>query len=533
MAGGRVMLGEVHDENAYAVGGVSGHAGLFSTAEDLARFCRAFMGGKIVKASTVDEMTRLGQVAVRPSQGLGWWLDSWTGDSWSGTSLGCLPSRGAAGMSGWTGTAVWMDRERGLFTILLGNTCHPSREGRHNDEFRRTFHMAVAKQFYGRPYPAHSGLDRLVYHDFEPLRGKRVGLLTHRAAVDQLGRHILDVFALAPDVKVATIFSPEHGLWGTAEAGEKVASEQGKVPVVSLYGDRTAPTAEELRGLDYLVVDLQDVGARYYTYIATMKACMGACAKARVPVMVLDRPNPLGGVVLEGPIAKDTTANVCCAPIPVRHGMTLGEMALYFKNTAFVGTNLQVVVNGADGWPRENLFNETSLPWVPPSPNMPTPETALIYVGTCLFEGTNLNEGRGTDTPFQRIGAPWLNAKKVLKRVREEAARGCRLEAVTYTPKAIPGKAASPVYKDEACEGIAIAVEKPLEVRAFTLALALLQAIRQEHPDKFEWKKNFDVLAGGDALRKRLEAGETAEAIVASYEEGLRAFAQGRPLKYE
>jgi uncharacterized protein YbbC (DUF1343 family)/CubicO group peptidase (beta-lactamase class C family) len=530
---GKLLRGEVHDENAYAVGGVSGHAGLFSNAGDLGRFCRGLLSGRLLKPETIEEMTRLGQVPFHPSQGLGWWLDSWTGDPRSGKSVGFLPVRAAFGMSGWTGTSLWMDRSSGRYVVLLSNTCHPSRAARDNDSLRRTFHTAVARRYYPGRFAAHTGLDRLVYEDFAALRGKRIGLLTHHAAVDQFGRHILDVLALAPDVFVQRLYSPEHGFQGTAEAGAKVASSRfGAVPVISLYGDRKAPSPEELESIDCFVVDLQDVGSRYYTYVATMKDCLAACARAGKPVLILDRPNPVGGEVLEGPIATVTDRAVCWGPVPVRHGMTLGELATFFALTEFAGARPEIRVSAADGWPRAHHFRQCDLPWVAPSPNMPSPETALLYVGTCLFEGTNLNEGRGTDTPFAIIGAPWLDAKKIVKAIAPEDAPGCRLLPVEYTPRAIAGKASNPVYRDQKCEGVRIEIRDPHAVRAFTLATALLTAIRREHGRQFEWKDSFDVLAGSDDLRRRIESGQSAAEIVAAYAPALEALSRQRPRLY-
>lgn len=293
------------------------------------------------------------------------------------------------------------------------------------------------------------------------------------------------------------------------------------------------PSAQELRGIDLFVVDLQDVGARYYTYMATMRQCMAACARAKKPVLILDRPNPVGGAILEGPIAVDTSSDVCCAAIPIRHGMTMGELGAFFLETDLKRSGLRLRVNLLDNWQPARLFTECALPWVPPSPNIPTPETALLYVGMCLFEGTNLNEGRGTDTPFAVVGAPWLDPAPVLDDVGDGAKTGCRLEAVSYTPKAIPGKASNPRYRDQVCQGIRIIVEAPREVRSFTLATALLLAIRERHPETFEWQPNFDVLAGGPDLRTRIEAGQSAPAIVADYEEALKTFDEKRPRFYD
>lgn len=526
---GRIMQGEVHDENAYAAGGVAGHAGLFSTAEDLARFCRAFLSGNLLAESTLDEIGVKGQVPSYPWQGLGWALDPW-----DTKTTGFLPSRRALGHTGWTGTSLWMDRDTGIFAILLSNTCHPSRSRRDNKTLRNTFYASVARALYPHRANTHAGLDRLLKERFYILRdSRRVALLTNHAAVDELGRHILDVFGLGPSHKLHVLYSPEHGIRGTYEAGATVASESGDVPVVSLYGKRKRPSRAELAEISYFLIDLQDIGSRYYTYMATMRECMAACAEAKKTVLVLDRPNPLGGVVLEGPVAEQTGSPVCCAPIPVRHGMTMGELAVFFLRQEFSKHKLSVYVQLLDSWRSDLFFQECAYPWVPPSPNIPTPLTALLYVGTCLFEGTNLNEGRGTETPFHVIGAPWLDAEGVIARLDAGDMGGCAVSPCRYTPRAIPGKASNPRYKDEECHGIRIHAGNLREVRAFTLVLALLRAIRKQHPRQFQWGPSFDVLAGGEKLRTWLEHDEPVADILARITPQLDAFAASRPRRYE
>ncbi|HRK33439.1 MAG TPA: DUF1343 domain-containing protein [Candidatus Hydrogenedentes bacterium] len=524
---GKVMIGQVHDENAYAVGGVAGHAGLFSTASDIARYARALLAGQILKLETVAAMAKVGATAAWPWQGLGWQLDAWPTKN-----FGFLPARDAMGHAGWTGTSVWIDRKANRFVILLSNTCHPSRDRRDNESLRKVFHTAVGKLYYPKSTNAHCGLDRLVREDFRDLRGKRVALLTHHAAVDQLGRHILDVFALAPNVKIVRLFSPEHGIRGQAEAGAAVSEQESKIPVVSLYGKRTAPLPDELAGVDVFVIDLQDVGARFYTYPATMKACLKACAAAKVPVLVLDRPNPIGGSILEGPLAASSDSMVCWGLVPVRHGMTMGEIALYLRDTELRDLTLSVSVNALDSWAPERLFSECSLPWIPPSPNIPTPETALIYSGTCLFEGCNVNEGRGTDAPFMQFGAPWVDSQRVLSAVPAAALAGVSIEAVSYTPKSIPGRAANPKYKEKGCHGLRIALHNAHAVRPFTTAIALIIALRDTHSDHFKWEKSFDVLAGGPQLREAIERGDSADKIVADAAAGIAAFNATRPTLY-
>lgn len=524
----RVMIGEVHDENAFAIGGVSGHAGLFAPAGDLAKFCRAILHGYLLPQKTLDEMTRLGQVPSYPWQGLGWKIDPWRCGS-----EGFLPSRAAMGHTGWTGTNIWIDRDSGVYAILLSNTCHPSRIKRDSKTLRQTFYAGIDAELRPQKVNAHSGLDRLVWEGFEALRGKRAAVLTNMAAVDQLGRPLLGVLGLDASVNIVRIFSPEHGLHGQAEAGKKVTSETARdIPVVSLYGEQKRPTREQLKDIDCFVIDLPDVGARFYTYPATMKACMAACAEAGKPVLVLDRPNPLGGAVLEGPIAAQPGSDVCWAPVPIRHGMTLGEIALYFKQTAFAKTKLDVQVCLADGWPRERLFEDCSLPWVPPSPNLPTPETALLYAGMCLFEGVNMNEGRGTETPFLTIGAPWLDADRTAAALSDAELPGCRLETIRYTPRAIPGKAEHPAYQNEACQGITVHVRDSYAVRSFTVAVALLSAIRRLHGTRLEWKPYFHVLAGGPWLHKQIKDGVPALDIAHGLEGDLAAFERHRPKLY-
>ena len=524
---GKVMQGEVHDEMAYAVGGVSGHAGLFSTTGDLAIFCRALLNGLLVAPETLREMTALGQVPSYPWQGLGWKMDPWM-DS----SEGFLPSRAAFGHTGWTGTNLWVDRDRGFFTILLSNTCHPSRQARDNRTLRTLVYTAVTQAHYPNQGNTHTGLDRLVWDGFDDVKGKRLGVLTNHAAVDQLNRPLLEVFRLNPAVNVARLFTPEHGFHGQAEAGEAVKTQQAPYPVTSLYGEAKEPSREELKGIDLFVVDLPDIGSRYYTYMATMKHALDACAKSGTPVLVLDRPNPLGGTVLEGAIARQVGAEVCSAPIPARHGMTLGELALFFQRTDKGLKGLRLAVCTADQWPRELTYSQYPLPWVAPSPNMPDAETALLYAGMCLFEGVNLNEGRGTETPFRLIGAPWLNAEAVLAGVPARMSSGCALERVVYTPQAIQGKASHPEYQDRACHGIRLHVTDPGAARPFGLAVALLGAIRKTHPEELEWRPFFDTLAGGAELRQRICQGESAEDLCEAWTGELGDFDRRRPKCY-
>ena len=524
----RVLVGEVHDENAFAVGGVSGHAGLFSTVDDLGIFCAALLKGKVLPNDVLDEMATLYHVPFYPWQGLGWKVDPWA----SGAE-GHLASRRAIGHTGWTGTSIWIDRDSGLYAVLLSNTCHPSRDHRDNPTLRKVFHAAVNAEYLPRRANIHVGLDRVIWDNYDAVAGKRIALLTHLAAVDELGRDPIGVLSLRPECAPRRVFTPEHGLSGSAEAGALVKGERAAVEVVSLYGEQKAPTKAQLADVDVFVVNLQDVGSRYYTYLATMKACLEACAAAGTPVLVLDRPNPLGGIDIEGPIAEQTDSLVCAAKIPVRHGMTLAEMAQFLQQTEPALKNLKLSAQLVDGWQRGLYWEALMFPWTAPSPNMPDAETALLYVGTCLFEGVNLNEGRGTDTPFQIFGAPWLDAEKVLARVPEALRTGATLTPVEYTPRSIPGKAASPVYMEQLCRGARIAITDRDAFRPFALTCAIVRAIREVHGEQLTFNKHFDKLAGGPALAKVLRSDASLADWLSGLQAELGAYDVARPRLYE
>ncbi len=524
----RVLKGEVHDERAFAMGGVAGHAGLFSTAPDLGLFCDALLSGRILKSATLDEMLRFGHVPSYPGQGIGWWLDPWT----SGSN-GYLPSRRAFGHTGFTGTSMWLDRDTGLYGVLLSNTVHPKREPRDNTSLRRTFYDGIMFSQYPKSTNAHGGIDYLYRVDYAPVREKRAAILTNQAATDMLGRPDLEVFDLEPGVTFKTVYTPEHGLRGQAEAGKSVASEKSAATtVISLYGKQKRPTKDELKGVQLFVIDLPDVGSRYYTYMATMKECLTACAESGVPVLVLDRPNPLGGTVLEGPVAKVFESAVCSAPIPARHGMTLGEIAQFFQRTVFEKSKLKLDIQNAENWRRELMHPACALPWTPPSPNLPSFESALAYAGICLFEGVNLNEGRGTETPFLIFGAPWTDNKALADAVDPALSAGFKLITRVYIPKPIPGKSENPEYNGKICKGILLEVADPNAARPFSLAVGLLAELVKRHKDQLQWKPNFDTLAGGPWLREQLQAGRAAADILAQSAAELTAFDTARPKLY-
>jgi uncharacterized protein YbbC (DUF1343 family) len=384
---------------------------------------------------------------------------------------------------------------------------------------RRAFLAAAAAPLASRRVPAATrievGLERVVGEEGAPLGGRRVGLLVHAASLTADGRHAIDALHRA-GVDIARLFGPEHGLRGRAAAGEKVSggfdAESG-LPLVSLYGEKTTPAAEDLRGLDALVVDLQDAGVRFYTYASTMLLALGAAADAGVEFVVLDRPNPLGGERVEGPVRDPAMPEslVSMAPGPLVHGLTLGEMATIANSRRAKPGRVRVVP--MRGWSRSMTWADTGRLWVNPSPNLRSAEAAMAYPGTCLLEATNVSEGRGTEAPFLTVGAPWVDPEKL---AREAATLGFALEQTTFTPS---GSAAAPEPKlaGQRCRGLRVKVTDRFSARPWTLGLRLLVALRRHR--EFAWTTRgewLDDLSGTRAVRAALERGESAGAIVGS-----------------
>jgi len=378
-----------------------------------------------------------------------------------------------------------------------------------------------------------SGLDVLLHHQLGLLRGRRFGLLVHQASVNARLEHAVALLAETRGARPAALFAPEHGVWGAPQDLILVGHERDRVTglrVTSLYGARREPTAAMLRGLDTLVVDLQDVGARYYTYQWTLALAMRACARAGVRVLVLDRPNPLGGERVEGNVPDPAFASfVGLYPLPARPGLTIGEIARYLNARHGLGANLEVVA--MRGWRRRMLWEDTGLPWVPPSPNMPTPDTARVYPGGCLIEGTNLSEGRGTTRPFEWVGAPWLDAQAYA-----DALEAQRLPGVVFRPARF-----QPTFQKHAggvCGGVQIHVTDRARFKPFLTGLAVIAVARRQAPRAFRWRQPpyefetrklpIDILLGTGTIRKALTRGATLQAIERSWQRGLAAWTRRR-----
>ncbi|MCP4292428.1 MAG: DUF1343 domain-containing protein [bacterium] len=374
-----------------------------------------------------------------------------------------------------------------------------------------------------------TGLDRLVADNFQSLKNQKVGLLVHPASVDSRLRHARDVF-LEAEVNVCTLFGPQHGLMGQTqdnmiewEGGQETGTG---IPIHSLYGEHRKPTAEMLAGLDVLVVDLQDVGARYYTFIWTMLLCMEACAEAGVAVMVLDRPNPLGGVMTEGNVLDlEYKSFVGLAPIPMRHSLTIGEMALFFRHWAELEVELEVVT--CKNLHRRSSFATNGLPWVFPSPNMPTLDTAFVYPGGCLLEGTQLSEGRGTTRPFEIFGAPYVDGRALADHLTS-----LKLPGATYRP--LEFEPTFHKFAGQVCGGIQVHVQDRLKFESVLVYTAAISFIRQMWPDEFAWKEPpyeyetvklpIDILAGGQSWRQDVEAGRDPWAMKKEWDSKLLPF---------
>jgi uncharacterized protein YbbC (DUF1343 family) len=374
------------------------------------------------------------------------------------------------------------------------------------------------------------GLERAGQLRNQPLRGKRIGLIVHAASVTADGRHAIDVLR-ADGVKLVRLFTPEHGLRSRAGAGEKITSGMDAasgLPLVSLYGEKNKPSPQDLVGLDALVYDLQDAGVRFYTYMSTMLLCLEAAAESGIEFIVLDRPNPLCGERVEGPVSDPadvvprTLVNM--APGPLVHGLTAGEMARYLNARRAKPAKLIVVEMG--GWRRSMTWADTGRTWPTPSPNLRSAEAAMAYPGTCLIEGTSATEGRGTEAPFLLVGAPWVKAEAWAKAVR---APGFALEPTRFTPSASEA-APTPKLLGEACSGLRVRVTEAKAAAPYTLGVSLLRALKDLHPE-FAWRgdgSGFDRLVGSKRLRQAIERGDSVDAIVKSDAEAIAQWRHDR-----
>jgi uncharacterized protein YbbC (DUF1343 family)/CubicO group peptidase (beta-lactamase class C family) len=551
---GRLLRGVVHDPRARALGGVAGHAGMFSTAGDLARICQMLVnegsleGRRIFKPSTVKLMwDRVPE--VQGTRTLGWDVSS----SYARTMAPFFPLD-SVGHTGFTGTAIWIDPLSRVYMIVLTNRVHPGGGGAARiRELRTRVSAGVGAALFGAVAslpprttavasdgtpeetlgppappvvaptgraPVRSGLDVLAAQNFAPLAGRSVGLVTNQTGVDALGRRAIDLIAAAPGVQLQAIFSPEHGISGQAETdvphGRDAATGR---PIWSLYGSARRPNTSMLQNVNVLVFDMQDVGARYYTYLTTLVYVMEEAARRKLPVVVLDRPNPITGRVVEGPLMDEDLASFT-APhtIPVRTGMTIGEFAQMAAAERKIPVNLTVVQ--LEGWDRGRWYDDTGLPWVNPSPNIRSVTQALLYSGIGLLEATNLSVGRGTETPFEIVGAPWLDGPAVADALNRLSLPGVRFEPTWFTPL-------SDVYARVSCGGVRFAVTDRDAIRPVTVALALARELRARHREQFRPENIQNLLVNRSTMWAFLR-GEPLDRLLAWAEMDRASFMSRR-----
>lgn len=510
---GAWMQGDVHDPRAWNMGGVAGHAGVFSTADDLSRYARALLAkGTLDGKRIVSEKTLETWISRRETSSGGRAL-GWDRDSRFATHRSSLLSTRAFGHGGFTGTAMWIDPGKDLFVVFLSNRVHPDGKGAVNPLVAELATMAIDAS------ETKTGIDVLRAESFERLRGARVGLVTNASARAKDGTSTIDALRAAPNLTLAAIFSPEHGIQAVAEGKISDGTYRG-VPVYSLYGDRSSPTSTTLDGIDTLVFDLQDAGARFYTYASTMKLAMKVAAEKKLRFVVLDRPNPIGGLGVAGPVLEASLGGsfVNHHALPVRHGMTIGELARLFADDDKLDVRLDVV--RMQNWNRRQYFDHTGLTWVSPSPNLRSVEEVVLYPAVGLLESTNLSVGRGTDTPFEVIGAPYIDGEALARNVAARGVAGLAIEPATFTPKASP-------HLGKACKGLRLRVTDRARFEPVKAAVALALAIQELYASEWDVDHLERMLQSKTAL-DGIKAGKSIDAIAATWAAPLASFVKKR-----
>ena len=549
---GKMLRGVVHDPRARRMGGVAGHAGVFSTADDLSKFGQALLNGSpILSPEIVEKMTTPQQPPTAPVlRGFGWDIDS----PFSSNRGELLPV-GSFGHTGFTGTSIWIDPTTRTFIILLTNSVHPRGKGSavtlrskmatavaaalpltisERDELRLKSitgyneAQTAARHVATRNGSVQTGIDVLEAHSFDPIRAatgkKKIGVLTNQTGVDLQGRRTIDVLAQAPGISLDAIFSPEHGVTGsldTLHVGNSTDAATG-VPVYSVYGGSDAarrPSPDVLKSLEAVVVDIQDVGARYYTYETTLGYFLEAAAKVGIELIVLDRPNPVTGSFVQGPIpdaGRESFVNYF--PVPVRHGMTMGELAKMFNAERNINARLTVVP--MEGWMRGDWYDSTSLPWINLSPNMRSLTEATLYMGVGVVEGTNVSVGRGTETPFELLGAPWIKATELAQYLNGRSISGVRFVPVSFTPNAS-------VYAGQKCEGVNIVLVDRNGFDGPELGVELASALHKLYAEQFHLDRMIELLPN-QAAYDAIAGGQDPRRIADDWRESLEKFQKVR-----
>ncbi|MGH9521921.1 MAG: exo-beta-N-acetylmuramidase NamZ domain-containing protein [Terriglobales bacterium] len=549
---GTLLRGIVHDPTARRMGGVAGHAGLFSTGDDVAKFAQAMLdgGGPVLSPLTVEKMITPETPPTMPNvRALGWDIDT----PFS-TNRGDFLPVGSYGHTGFTGTSLWIDPTTNTYIIILCNAVHPVGSTGEIISLRTRAATAVAaalhltftekeklrleqitgynevmssqRRFAIRNGKVKTGLDVLEERNFDTLKradGKtmRIGLVTNQSGIDAQGRRNIDVLAHAPGVELTAIFSPEHGVTGsvdTTDIGNTVDSAT-KIPVYSVYGDtaeKRHPPMDVLKNLDAVVYDIQDAGVRFYTYETTLGYFLEATAKAGIDMIVLDRPDPITGSFVQGPMSEPGTESfVNYTSEPVRQGMTTGELAKFFNGERHIGAKLTVVP--MEGWVRGDWFDSTGLMWINPSPNLRNLIEETLYPGVCLVEGTNVSVGRGTDTPFEIIGAPWIDGKQLSDYLNAREIQGVRFVPITFTPEA------GSKLGGQKLGGVNIVLLNRDFFDAPEMGIELASALHALYPNQFDMKR-MHLLVGSQKIVDEITSGVDPRNIAAEWQEPLKAF---------
>jgi len=530
-----MLRGDVHDPTARRMGGLSGHAGLFITLHDLTLYCRMFLrgGAPIFKPETVARMTSVvspSNVAVRRAGGFD--IDS----SFSRPRGEIFPL-GSYGHTGFTGGMMWIDPFSKTFYVFLSNRVHPNGTGdvlrlqvalgtlaaeaaRVSRETPGALPVRPGGQVrftFGGP-DTNNGIDHLESERYAPLRGMRVGLITNHTGIDRAWNPTIDSLRSAPDVTLVALFSPEHGIRGTVDANVADATDSvSGLPVYSLYGDARKPKPEQLAGLDALVFDIQDVGTRFYTYIATMGLAMEAAAAAHVKFVVLDRVNPIGGAEVEGPLLHGEESFIAWHSLPIRHGMTVGELAQMFNDERHIGADLTVIP--LTRWRRELWMDEAGLPWINTSPNMRSVTEAGLYPGIGILESA-VSVGRGTETPFEIVGAPYIDGAVLTRELTAMSLPGIRFEATSFTPS-------SSVFAKQLCGGVRMAITDRRALRPVAMGIAIALVLHRLYPNDFALDKIAPLLRDPATL-EAIRADKPLPEIVSMWREDEAAFAARR-----
>lgn len=527
--GEKLLRGLVHDPTAQRMNGIAGHAGLFSNVHDLAKLARMIIndgkhnGIQILQPRTVKLMkTPHTRGQLNSWRSLGWDVDT------GYTRLrGKQFSRNGIGHTGFTGPSAWIDFESGSIVLFLCNRVYPNGSGNIlnlREEIGTLAAQSLIKpenKNHGKPGKVRTGLEVLISQKFASLKGKKIGLITNHTGHDRFRKSTLEWLQNEEQIELVALFSPEHGFTGAYDSKVEDSTEsQTQLPIFSLYGESRKPSARQLSGIDTLVFDIQDIGTRFYTYISTMGLAMEAAAENNIEFIVLDRPNPIGGRIVSGPILDGEPDFVGFHTIPIRHGMTVGELAKLFKVEKKQLAELDLRVISCDGWSRQMHWFETGIPWTNPSPNMRSSTQALLYPGVGLIEMADISVGRGTDTPFEVVGAPYINEIELARELNRLGIHGIVVEPISFTPNASK-------FKDQLCRGVRFILTDRDKAGVVEFGIGMAAILHRLYEHHFELDR-VNRLLRSQKIVKAIRDGYLPHQLPELYQSELKAFSARR-----